>query len=59
MLKIPFLGGCKMPDVEVTVTLADCSKDIGRPFAILGTDSVLKAKAHRSAGSPTSSRHAS
>jgi hypothetical protein len=32
------------PNVEVTVTLADIAKNPDRPFAIIGTDSVLKGE---------------
>jgi hypothetical protein len=43
-LSIPFLGTRKAPNVEVTVTLADIAKNPNRPFAIIGTDSVLKGE---------------
>lgn len=44
LLTIPFLNTKKAPDVEVTVTLADIAKDPHTPFAVIGTDSVLKGQ---------------
>jgi hypothetical protein len=44
LISIPFLSSHKMPDVEVTVTIADCSKEPHIPFAIMGTDAVLKGQ---------------
>jgi hypothetical protein len=45
LLSIPFLSTRKAPNVEVTVTLADIAKNPDGPFAIIGTDSVLKGEA--------------
>jgi hypothetical protein len=42
LLTIPFLSTRKKKNVEVTVTLTDSAKDPSAPFAIIGTDSVLK-----------------
>jgi hypothetical protein len=44
LLKIPFLSTNKAPNVEVTVTIADCAKDPNTPFAVIGTDSVLQGQ---------------
>jgi hypothetical protein len=44
LITIPFLSTRKAPNVEVTVTLADLAKDPHTPFAVLGTDSVLKGQ---------------
>lgn len=44
VLSLPFLSTRKSPDVEVTVTLADIAKDPLTPFAVIGTESVLKGQ---------------
>jgi hypothetical protein len=44
LISIPFLGSRKSPSVQVTVTLTDIAKNPETPFAIIGTDSVLKGQ---------------
>jgi hypothetical protein len=39
-----FFSTSKAANIEVTVTIADCAKDPDTPFAVIGTDSVLKAQ---------------
>jgi hypothetical protein len=44
LISIPFLRPTKGPNVEVTVTIADAAKDPDTPFAVIGTDAVLKGQ---------------
>jgi len=44
LISIPFLSSQKSPNVQVTVTLANLAKKPETPFAIMGTDSVLKGQ---------------
>jgi Domain of unknown function (DUF4410) len=44
LVSVPFLSSRKSPNVQVTVTLTDNAKNPETPFAIIGTDSVLKGQ---------------
>ncbi len=44
LLSLPFLNSHKSPNVEVSVTIADCAKDPATPFAVIGTDAVIKGR---------------
>jgi hypothetical protein len=44
LISIPFMGGKKDHNVEVTVTIADASKNLDKPFAVIGTDAALKGQ---------------
>jgi Domain of unknown function (DUF4410) len=45
LVSVPFLGAHDGPNVEVSVTIADCARDPATPFAIIGTDAILKGQA--------------
>jgi hypothetical protein len=44
LVSLPFANTPKGPNVEVTVTIADYAKDPDAPFAVIGTDAVLKGQ---------------
>jgi hypothetical protein len=44
LLSIPFLSTRKSPDVQVTVTISDLGQRQSPPFAVIGTDGVLKGQ---------------
>jgi hypothetical protein len=52
LISVPFLGTSKEPDVEITVTLAECAKDPSVPFAVIGTDAVLKGQGSAASWNP-------
>ena len=44
LISVPLLSTHKGPNVEVSVTLADCARDSDVPFAVIGTDAALKGQ---------------
>jgi hypothetical protein len=44
LISVPFLGSRKSPNVQVTVTITDVTKNPDTPFAVIGTDSALKGQ---------------
>jgi hypothetical protein len=44
LISVPLASSNQGPNVEVTVTVADCARDPGVPFAVIGTDAVLKGQ---------------
>jgi hypothetical protein len=44
LISVPFVGTDKGPNVEVSVTVADFALNPDSPFAVIGTDSVLKGQ---------------
>jgi hypothetical protein len=44
LISLPLSGSDKGPNVEVSVTVADCAQDPDVPFAVIGSDSALKGQ---------------
>ena len=44
LISVPLLSSHKGPNVEVSVTVADCARDCDIPFAVIGTDAALKGQ---------------
>jgi hypothetical protein len=44
LISVPFLSKQKGPNVEVSVTVADCAKSPDVPFAVIGNDAILKGQ---------------
>ena len=42
LVSVPLLTSQNGPNVEVTVTIADCARDPNIPFAVIGTEAALK-----------------
>jgi hypothetical protein len=44
LVSVPLLTSQNGPNVEVTVTIADCARDRNVPFAVIGTEAALKGQ---------------
>jgi hypothetical protein len=44
LISVPFLSKQTGPNVEVSVTLADCAKNPDAPFAVIGNEAILKGQ---------------
>ena len=44
LISVPLLSKQTGPNVEVSVTVADCAKNPDAPFAVIGNDAILKGQ---------------
>ena len=44
LISVPFISTDKGPNVEVSVTVADYAQNPDIPFAVIGTEAVLKGQ---------------
>jgi hypothetical protein len=44
LISLPLSGSDKGPNVEVSVTVADCARDPDVPFAVIGSEAALKGQ---------------